>query len=144
MLNVLSKWASVIWPRGGELAAAGVGEEDVEAAFLLLNGGEELVEIRKVRDIALDAECIRSEFLHGGIELRFAPAGDEDEGAFRDETLGGGEADAAVAAGHQSDFVFEFVRHGESLSEKKKERMDCHRSPGRNLKKSEARLPVAT
>ena len=65
----------------GELAAAGVGEEDVEAAFLLLDRGEELVEIREVRNIALHAQRIRAKFLHSGVQFRLAPTGDEGDEA---------------------------------------------------------------
>jgi hypothetical protein len=40
------------------------------------------------------------------------PSGDEDEGSFVNELLCGCEANAAGAAGDDSDFIFESFAHG--------------------------------
>ena len=53
-----------------------------------------------------------SELLYGGIEFGLPSSGDEDEGSFGNELLCGGEANAAAAAGDDSDFIFESFAHG--------------------------------
>src|SRR5262249_46384089 len=96
----------------GDRQDAGVGEQDVEAALLPLHRGEQPVEVRKVRDVALHAGDVLADLCYRFIEFRLAASGDEDVGALGDEAPGGGQADAAVAPGDDRDFPFQFLRHG--------------------------------
>ncbi len=68
-----------------------------------------MIEIGEIRDVALHGGYVFADFLYGSFQFRLAPAGDEDVGAFGYETLRGGEADAAVAAGDDGYFSFEFA-----------------------------------
>src|SRR5262249_43062302 len=91
---------------------AGVGEQYVQVALLLLHRGEQLVEVREVRDVAPHAGDVPADLPDRLIEFRLAASGDEDVGALGDEPAGGGQADAAVAPGDDRDFTFQFLRHG--------------------------------
>ena len=84
-------------PERGQCHDASVGEQDVEAALLLFDGGEQAVEVRQVRDVALHASGVFADLPDCFIGIRLSAAGDEDTAAFRDEPAGGGQADAAVA-----------------------------------------------
>jgi hypothetical protein len=90
MWNIVSKCSSVISPRGGQRRDTGVGEQDVEAALLLLHRGEQPVEVREVRDVALHAGDVPADLRYRCIELRLPASGDEDVGALGDEAPGGG------------------------------------------------------
>jgi hypothetical protein len=70
--------------------AAGVGEDDVEVAFLFFDGGEEAVEVGEFGDVALDGGDVFADLFCGGVEFGLAASGDEDVGAFGDEFFGGG------------------------------------------------------
>ena len=91
---------------GSEAAASGVGENNVEMAFLFFDGGEDAVEVGELGDVALDGGDVFADLFYGGVEFGLAASGDEDVGAFGDEFFGGGEADAAIAAGDECDFSF--------------------------------------
>ena len=96
-------------PERGDRCDAGVGEQDVEAPFLLLHRGVQTVEVREVRDVALHAGVVPADSRYRFIEFRLPASGDEDVGALGDEPPGGGQADAAVAAGDDRDFPFQFL-----------------------------------
>src|SRR5262249_2333073 len=96
----------------GQRHDAGVGKQDVKAALLPLDAGEQPVEVREVRDVALHAGDVLADLPDRFVKLRLSAAGDEDVGAFRDEPVGGGQADAAVASGDDGDFPFHVPTHG--------------------------------
>ena len=100
---------------GQHLAPARIGEEDVDASLLLLDGGVEPIEVGELRHVALDGHRAVADLLHCLIELGLTPARDEDVGTFVREPLGGGEADAAVAPRDHRDLSFELLRHGGAL-----------------------------
>ena len=104
LLKVLSKCSSVMDEE--QLSAAGVGKENVDAAFLLLDRLVETIEIGQIGDIAAHRGHILADLLYGGVEFSLAPAGNEYVGAFVGESLGCGQADAAVASGNDSYFSF--------------------------------------
>jgi hypothetical protein len=52
---------------GSEFAEACVGEEDVDAAFLLFDGGVEAIQIGEICDIALDGGDVFADSFHGGV-----------------------------------------------------------------------------
>ena len=81
-----------------ELAAAGVGEQHVDAAGLLGDDGVEPVEVAEVRDVALDAARVAADRGHCRVELGLSPAGHEDARAFAGEARRAREPDAAVGA----------------------------------------------
>jgi hypothetical protein len=89
-----------------EFARPGVCEKNVEAAFAFLDCCEESVEVGQLRYVALNADGVGADQFHGRVELGLTTAGDEDERTFPGEPLGGREADAAVAAGDESDLSF--------------------------------------
>src|SRR5262249_31409221 len=70
------------------------------------------VEVREVRDVALHPGDVPADLRHRCIEFRLPVSGDEDVGTLGDEAPGGGQADAAVAPGHDRDLTFQFLRHG--------------------------------
>jgi hypothetical protein len=72
-------------PERGQHRDAGVGEQDVEAALLLLHPGIEPVEVREVGDIALHARDVLADLLDRFLEFRLPAAGDEDVGTLGDE-----------------------------------------------------------
>src|SRR5262245_39183828 len=78
----------------------GVGEHDIELAFLPLDLSKEAIEIARVRHITLYAGHITCDLFHCSCELRIAASGDEDVGAFIDELLRRREADTAGPACH--------------------------------------------
>ena len=100
----LSKCASVTCPSGTNSPAPGVGEEDVEAALLLFDRVEEAVQVGEVADIAANGGDVAANLLYSSVKFRLTAAGDEDIGAFRDESFCRGQADAAAAAGDEGDF----------------------------------------
>src|SRR5207249_5677213 len=61
-----------------ELPAAGVGEDHVEPAVLLLDRGIELVEVGQLGDVALHGSNVLADLLGRHIELGLPPAGDVD------------------------------------------------------------------
>src|SRR6516225_6467063 len=81
-------------------------------ALLLLHRGEQPVEVREVRYVALHPGDVPADLRPRCIEFRLAASGDEDVGALGDEAPGGGQADAAVAPSDDRDFPFQFLRHG--------------------------------
>src|SRR4029453_10203472 len=100
---------------GQHLAPARIGEEHVDAPLLLLDGGVEAIEVGELRHVALHGHRAVADLLHRLIELALAPACDEDVGTFVRESLGGGEADAAVASRDHRDFSLELLCHGGAL-----------------------------
>ena len=93
---------------GQEFANARVDEEDVHATNLLPDLGESAVEIGHAPDIGRHAQRVAADF-HGRLRDGFRVAPDDDDPrAELFKFLRGGEADAAVAAGDDSDLVFEF------------------------------------
>ena len=96
--KVSSMCSAVISP--SELAARpGIGEDDIEGSALGLHRCVEPVKVGLVGDRALHRAGIGPEFGHGGVQRVLSAAEDEDEGAFLDEALCRGEADAGSAAG---------------------------------------------
>src|SRR5262249_57938937 len=81
-------------------------------ALLLLHRGEQPVEVREVRDVALHAGDVPADLHYRFLEFRLPASGDEDVGALGDEPSGGGQADATVAPGYDRDLPFQFLRHG--------------------------------
>jgi hypothetical protein len=64
-----------------------------------------VIEILQLRCITLHGYDIPADFLSGSIQLGLPPSRDEDERSLRDETLGGGEPDAAASSSDHSDFA---------------------------------------
>src|SRR5439155_18718511 len=95
--------------------AAGVGEEDIDAALLLLHRCVQAIEVREIGDVAPNAGSPLAELHHPALELGLAPAGDEDVGALVGEPLCGGEADAAAATRDDGDFPFESIHERRSF-----------------------------
>jgi hypothetical protein len=95
--------------KGSIFGDAGVSEDNVEFAFLFLDLGEEAVDIFEIGYVSLDSGDVRANFFDGFVQSGLVAAGDEDVGAFTDETFGGGEADAAGAACDQCDFAAELA-----------------------------------
>ena len=92
-----------------EFAAAGIGEDNINAACFLLNRRIQPVEIRKVRHVALNSGNVLADQLDRFIEFVLTAAGDEDLRSLGNKALGGGEADAAVASGYDRYFSFELA-----------------------------------
>jgi hypothetical protein len=89
---------------GGDLAEPklasrpGVGEDDVEASTLGLHRRVESVEVGQIGDRAPHRAGIGPEVGYSRVERFLSAAEDEDEGAFIDEALCCGAADAGSAA----------------------------------------------
>lgn len=89
---------------GDEFPPADIGEENIESAFLLFDGFKKAVEVFEAGNVTLHGCDIRANILYGGVESGLPTAGDKDESAFGNESLGGCKADAAAAAGDECDF----------------------------------------
>jgi hypothetical protein len=99
-------------PDGSKAASACVGENNIEAAFLLLDLGEEAVEVLEIGGISADGlELGSADSSNGFIELRLTAAGDVDESPLLDEFLCRGQPDSRAAAGDESDLAFQFAWH---------------------------------
>jgi hypothetical protein len=92
--------------QGGRCRTTGIREHDIEPAFLPLDLGEEPIEIAEVQRVPLYAGNISSDLLHRRGQLPITASRHEDVGAFVDELLRRRQADAAIAAGDESDFSF--------------------------------------
>ena len=64
----------------------GIGEDDIQPAFVLFDDRENAVEIVEVRHVAVQGFDVFADGLDGGRQFRLATSGDEDIGAFRDKT----------------------------------------------------------
>src|ERR1700675_3843351 len=92
-----------------ESAAASIGEDNINAACLLLDRRIQPVEVCKVRHVALNSGDVLADQLEGFIQFALTATGDEDLRAFLDKALRGGEADATVASGYDCYFPFELA-----------------------------------
>src|SRR2546427_1226818 len=92
---------------GGICRHTGVREDNVEPALLLLDLGEEAIEIAKVRYVALDAGNVASDFLDRRSQIT-APR-DEDVRALVYKLLRRRKANAAIATGNERDLAFELA-----------------------------------
>lgn len=82
-----------------KLAAARVGEQDVDAT---LRGGDDLddaCEVGRRRDVTTQGLRAVTDLGHCGIEFGLPPPGDEDFGTFAGESLRRGQTQAGAAAG---------------------------------------------
>ncbi len=93
------------------IAAAGIGEQHVEAAGLFLDLRVHRIQLDQFRGIAADADGAVADGLHRGIEFRLPAPADEDLRAFVGQNLRRSEADACGAAGDQRHSVVKFVAH---------------------------------
>jgi len=75
--------------------------------LLLLHRRVQAIEIREVRDVALNAGGLSPYLLHGRIELVLPAARDEHVGALRGKPARRGEANPAVASGYHRDLSFQ-------------------------------------
>jgi len=106
VLNVLSKCSSVIARPWGEFSTASIGKDDIEMSLLLLDSGEQPIEVWQIRDIALNTCDIFTNLFYGSIQFTLTTTRDEDIGTFGDKALSSRKTDAAAAAGDKSDFSF--------------------------------------
>jgi len=93
------------------VAAAGIGEQHVQAAGLACDLRIHRVQFAEHRGVGADAGGVGADRVDGRVQLGLAAAGDEDLGALGGQFLGGAEADARAAPGHQGDLSFELPVH---------------------------------
>jgi hypothetical protein len=91
----------------GELAAAGVGEDGIEARTARGNLIDQGIEIAGVADIALDAVHAGADGRGGLVEAFAVATGDEHIGALSGESSGGGQPDPRGRAGHECGLAVE-------------------------------------
>lgn len=91
---------------GDEIADAGVGEDDVDAAVFLRDVVMQLVEVCEFGDVADHSFHVLANGFDGFVGVLLAASGNDDLCAFFGEEFGGGEAHAAVSAGNEGDFSF--------------------------------------
>jgi hypothetical protein len=101
--------------QGRELTAAGVGEDDVEAA-VLLDLREETVEVVEVRDVGAYSSGAVADGGHRLVDRFLTAAREEDVGAFRGEPSRGGQADAGGGAGDEGGLAVQLSHDGFSFS----------------------------
>ncbi len=94
-----------------EFAAAGIGEHHVDLRVPLLDRIVEPIDIGQIGHVAAHAGHPAADLLQRRVERFLAAAGDEHRCTLGRECLGGGEPDAAGAAGDHHDLVVEPVRH---------------------------------
>jgi hypothetical protein len=97
-----------------EFAAAGAGEEDVDLAFLALDGFVEAVEVGEVAGVALHSGDVAADEFDGFVELVLTTPGDEDVSTLFNEELRGGQGHAGGCCGNNGYFSIE-LSHGFSL-----------------------------
>jgi hypothetical protein len=90
----------------GEFSTASIGKDDIEVSLLLLDSGEQPIEVCQIRDITLNTCDIFTNLFYGSIQFSLATTRDEDIGTFGDKALSSGKTDAAAAASDKSDFSF--------------------------------------
>src|ERR1700755_1600678 len=78
---------------GGKLTSSCIGEQSIDVPELLLDLGEELVEVCEFAGVRLDTGCARADLLDGGVEHFLATAGNDNFWAFRNEPLCGSKTD---------------------------------------------------
>ena len=94
-----------------ELPIAGICKNDVDVCVLLLDGVVELVDVAEIGHVAAHAGYPAVDLFQRRVERVLPTAGDEHRCALASEGLGGGEADAARAAGYHDHLVVEPVRN---------------------------------
>ena len=80
----------------GVFADSGVGEQNVDAAFLLFHNRIKPVQIREIGCVALDAGHILANLFHCRVQFALATAGYKDVSSFAHEALSRCEADAVL------------------------------------------------
>jgi hypothetical protein len=91
---------------GGKLRDPGIGEHNIEPAFLLLDLCEKPIKISEVRHVSSRAHHIHCDFLYRHGQLCLTAAGNEDICAFVQKRLCGRETNASVTTGNECDFSF--------------------------------------
>jgi hypothetical protein len=85
----------------------GVGEQHIDATCLLLYDRVEPIEIRRLRNVALQAGDAAADLLHRGIELALPAARDEHPSALLDEPLRRRQTEAATPPGDDRNLSFQ-------------------------------------
>ncbi|MDT4865793.1 hypothetical protein FQZ97_1006190 [compost metagenome] len=119
---------------GGELHVVGVDGDrrrwledgrscirhiDVDGAEACLHRSEQAVVHRQVGHVADEAHRVRADAGQRCVHCVLAAPHDDDVGAFRRESLGVGQADAAVAAGDHGHLASEFLHDAFPCSTKR-------------------------
>src|SRR5262249_725861 len=89
----------------GILRDPGIGEDDVEFAFVIFDRRENAAEIVELRDVTLQCPCVFSDVLDGRGQLRLTASGDKDIGPLADKALRRCQSDPTAAAGDESDLA---------------------------------------
>jgi hypothetical protein len=74
--------------------------------LLLLDSGEQPIEVCQIRDIALNTSDIFTNLFYGSIQFSLTTTCDKDLRCFGDKALGSRKTYVAAAAGDKSDFSF--------------------------------------
>jgi hypothetical protein len=90
----------------GKFTEASIGEDYIEVSLLLLDRGEQAIEVFQLGNIALNTHDVFTDRFYGSIKFSLATTRDKDIGTFGDKALGGGKTDATVTASDKSDFSF--------------------------------------
>lgn len=114
---------------GGGVGAAGVVDEGVDAAVVVVDGGDGFFEGGEVGHVAGDGEAVW-EGGGEGVENVFGAGEEGDFGTFFGEEFGGGEADAGGGAGDEDYFVLDI--HGEATPNEGGETTESQRHRGRH------------
>src|SRR5713101_2760472 len=69
-------------PKGNKFANAGIGENNIDAAFHLGNGLVKTIKVGKFGSVALNARNIAADCLHGLVEFLLSAARDDSDLAF--------------------------------------------------------------
>jgi len=91
----------------GKLAAACIGEQDVDPSGLVPHNCKEPVEIAKLGNVAPNAAGLAPSLGDRGVKLLLAPARQEDVSALSRKPLCRGKTDAAARASDDGDLSFE-------------------------------------
>src|SRR5262249_44714383 len=113
--------------KAGILRHAGIGEHDVEPAFLVLDLREQAIEVVEVRHVSLKTGCISADLVDRRRQLRLAAPRYEHGGAFLHELPCSRETDAAVPSGYQGDLSRKLAAQAALVSVGRTCDGDCHR-----------------
>ncbi len=106
---------SVSWSNRALIEGHGVVDENIDAAGRRRNIGDQFLDLFVLADVGLKAPCLdaeRLDFLTGRIEAFPGPPADRHVRAVPGQRQRHSPADAARAAGDESDLVFQQKIHG--------------------------------
>src|SRR5882724_8511093 len=97
--------------KGNKFADAGVGKNNIEAAFYLRDCLVETIKVGQQRNVSLNSRHVRADCLHGIVEFLLTTARDEDIRTLFDENLCRSKSNPFCTASDDGGLAFEPFGH---------------------------------